>query len=83
MDLIHIGRVVKRMIAIIGEAASGEANIKSRNWIIKELPDFPSLEPIPSIADFPLILFTGDRGMKAISLVSSKTVYLEALLNIF
>ncbi len=49
------------------------------DWCIKEAPDLPSLEPTPSIADFPFRLHSLLRGKKAISLVTSKKVNFEAL----
>src|SRR5579862_2889683 len=43
-----------------------------------EPPDLPRREPTPSIAAFPFSLHSLLKGMKAISLVASNSVYLEA-----
>ena len=46
-------------------------------------PDFPRREPTPSIAALPFSLHSLLKGMKAISFVASKRVYLEALARQF
>lgn len=48
-----------------------------------DAPDFPSLEPIPSMAAFPFSLDSLLSGIKAISLVTSKKVNFDALEKIF
>ena len=48
-----------------------------------EPPDLPSLEPTPSMAAFPLIFSSSERGIKDISLVASKRVNFDALLRQF
>lgn len=53
------------------------------DWWINPLPDLPRRDPTPSIAAFPLSLDSGERGMKAISLVVSKKVNLHAREKIF
>jgi len=83
IEVIHIGSIANIKIEIAGEQAAGVIKIIRKSCIRKELPDFPNLEPIPSIADLPFILSFVDRGINAISLVSSNKVYLHALLNIF
>ena len=70
-------------IKIIGEHNDGVAKKSSSICMIKELPDLPTLDPRPSIADFPLILSINDSGIKASSFESSKTVYFAALVKIF
>ena len=48
-----------------------------------DAPDFPSLDPTPSIAAFPFSLHSFERGTNASSFVASKNVYLEALAKQF
>jgi len=83
IEKIHPGIIMSIKRKIKGEVAMGvEKNIK-RICKINELPDLPKREPIPSIADLPLSFVSGSRGMKAISFVLSKTVYLEERLKTF
>ena len=49
----------------------------------RELPDFPNLDPMPSIADLPMIFSSSESGINVISLVLSKTVYLAERTKIF
>src|SRR5690606_29126829 len=52
-------------------------NMRRPLWTI-EPPVLPSLDPTPSIAAFPLSFDSELRGIKEISFVASKRVYLHA-----
>jgi len=80
---IQTAITTRKIRAIKGIELESDPKEKIRPVRKNDPPDFPSLEPTPSIADFPRCLHSSDKGTNASSFVASKSVYFEALLKQF
>ena len=75
--IIQAAITAKSRAPTMGVLKAMVPKVMSRPWWIRDPPDFPSLDPTPSMAALPFSLLSLESGIKASSFVASKNVYFD------